>query len=87
VRLYSNLRKDLFNKEHKQKEEREMRGGGGGLTLCKNCKITIRIFRRKNRKKGKNRAPQCLALQPLFCPIPRLRSLKRGGSQNSDTLN
>jgi hypothetical protein len=23
------LRQDLFNKEHKQKEEREMRGGGG----------------------------------------------------------
>jgi hypothetical protein len=25
------LRQDLFNKEHKQKEERGMRGGGGGL--------------------------------------------------------
>jgi hypothetical protein len=32
VRLYSNLHQDLLNKEHKQKEERGMRGGGG-LTL------------------------------------------------------
>jgi hypothetical protein len=46
VRLYSNLHQDLFNKERKQKEERGMRGGGGGLTFCKNCKIKIRIFRR-----------------------------------------
>jgi hypothetical protein len=29
--LYSNLHQKLFNKEHKQKEERGMRGGG--LTL------------------------------------------------------
>jgi hypothetical protein len=29
MRLYSNLHQDLFNKEHKQKEERGMRGGGG----------------------------------------------------------
>jgi hypothetical protein len=27
MRLYSNLYQDLFNKEHKQKEERGMRGG------------------------------------------------------------
>jgi hypothetical protein len=46
VRLYSNLHQDLFNKERKQKEERGMRGGGGGLTFYKNCKIKIRIFRR-----------------------------------------
>jgi hypothetical protein len=32
VGLYSNLHQDLFNKECKQKEEREMRGGAG-LTL------------------------------------------------------
>jgi hypothetical protein len=50
VRLYYNLHQVLFNKERKQKEERRMRGGGG-LTFCKNCKITIRIFGRKNRKK------------------------------------
>jgi hypothetical protein len=52
VRLYSNLHQDLFNKERKQKEERGMRGGGG-LTFCKNCKITIRIFGRKNHKKAR----------------------------------
>jgi hypothetical protein len=45
VRLYSNLHQDLFNKKRKQKEERGMRGGAG-LTFCKNCKITIRIFGR-----------------------------------------
>jgi hypothetical protein len=50
MRLYSNLHQDLFNKKHKQKEERGMRGGGG-LTFYKNCKITIRIFGRKNQKK------------------------------------
>jgi hypothetical protein len=60
--------------------------GGEGLTFCKNCKITIRIFERKKSKKCKNRAPQCLAPPPLFCPIPRLRALKRGGSQNGDAL-
>jgi hypothetical protein len=47
VRLYSNLHQDLFNKKCKQKEERRM-GGGGGLTFYKNCKITIKIFGRKN---------------------------------------
>jgi hypothetical protein len=67
VRLYFNLHQDLFNKEHKQKEERGMRGG---LTFCKNYKIIIRIFGRKKREKDKNRAPQCLALPPLFCPKP-----------------
>jgi hypothetical protein len=47
--LYSNLHQDLFNKERQQKEERETIGGG--LTFCKNCKITIRIFRRKKLEK------------------------------------
>jgi hypothetical protein len=55
VRLYSNLHQDLFNKEHKQKEERGMRGGGG-LTFCKNYKITIRIFGRKNQEKIRKKA-------------------------------
>jgi hypothetical protein len=86
VRLYSNLHQDLFNKEHKQKEEREIIGGGG-LTFCKNCKITIRIFRTKKSEKGKNRASQCLAPPHLFCPIPGSRALKRGGCQNDDALN
>jgi hypothetical protein len=86
VRLYSNLHQDLFNKERKQKEQRGMRGGGG-LTFFKKCKITIRIFGRKNQEKGKNRTPQCLALPPLFCPKPGSRALKRGGSQNGDALN
>jgi hypothetical protein len=27
------LRQDLFNKEHKQKEERRMRGGGGLIQI------------------------------------------------------
>jgi hypothetical protein len=53
VRLYSNLPQDLFNKEHKQKEEMKMREG---LTFYKNCKITIRIFDRKKSEKDKNRA-------------------------------
>jgi hypothetical protein len=86
VGLYSNLHQDLFNKERKQKEERGMRGGSG-LTFCKNCKITIKKFGRKNRERGKNMAPQYLASPPLFCPIPGLRALKRGGSQNGDALN
>jgi hypothetical protein len=55
--------------------------GGEELTFCKNYKITIRIFERKKSEKCKNRAPP-----PLFCPIPRLRALKRGGSQNGDAL-
>jgi hypothetical protein len=50
VRLYSNLHQDLFNKERKQKDERGIRGGGG-LTFCKNCKITIRIVERKKIQK------------------------------------
>jgi hypothetical protein len=87
VRLYSNLHQGLFNKERKQKEERGMRGGGGGLTSCKNCKITIRIFGRKKSEKGKNRVQQCLALLLLFWPILGSRALKRGGSQNGDALN
>jgi hypothetical protein len=29
--------------------------GKGGLTFCKNCKITIRIFGRKKIRKGKNK--------------------------------
>jgi hypothetical protein len=62
VRLYSNLHQDLFNKERKQKDDWGMRGGG--LTFCKNCNITIRIFGIKNQEKGKNRAPQCLASPP-----------------------
>jgi hypothetical protein len=86
VRLYSNLHQDLFDKELKQKKERGIRGGGG-LTFCKNCKITIKKFGRKKSEKGKNRAPQCLALPPLFCPEPGWRALKRGGSQNGDALN
>jgi hypothetical protein len=53
VRLYSNLHQNLFNKEHKQKEEMKMREG---LTFYKNCKITIRIFDRKKSEKDKNRA-------------------------------
>jgi hypothetical protein len=65
VRLYSNLHQDLFNKEHKQKEEREMIGGGG-LTFCKNCKITIRIFRTK---KSEKRQKQGVAMFGTAAPI------------------
>jgi hypothetical protein len=63
VRLYSNLHQDLFNKKHKQKEERGMRGG---LTFCKNCKIIIRIFGRK--KMGK-RQEQAAAMFGVAAPV------------------
>jgi hypothetical protein len=59
---------------------------GGGLTFCKNCKITIRIFRRKNQEKGKNRVPQCLAPPPLFCPKPGWRALKGEGAKTVTRL-
>jgi hypothetical protein len=67
VRLYSNLHQDLFNKEHKQKEERRMRGGGG-LTLQELQDHNKNFWEKKKSEKGKNRAPQCLAVPPLFCP-------------------
>jgi hypothetical protein len=65
VSLYSNLHQDLFNKECKQKEERGMRGGGG-LTFCKNCKITIRIF---GRKKSEKQQEQGAAMFGAAAPI------------------
>jgi hypothetical protein len=83
VRLYSNLPQDLFNKEHKQKEEIKMREG---LTFYKNCKITIRIFDRKKSEKDKKQSAVMFGAAPQLCPKPRWRALKRGGSQNGDTV-
>jgi hypothetical protein len=76
VRLYSNLHQDLFNKEHKQKEERGMRGGG--LTFCKNCNITIRIFGIKKSGKRQEQDATMFGTAALFYPIPGSRALKRG---------
>jgi hypothetical protein len=85
VRLYSNLHQDLLNKDHKQREERGMRGGGG---LTKNCKITIRIFGRKNQKKARTERHNVWRRRPCSTLyIPRSRALKRGESQNGDALN
>jgi hypothetical protein len=84
VRLYFNLHQDLFNKELKQKEERGMRGG---LTFCKNCNITIRIFGIKKLRKRQEQGAAMFGAAALFYPIPGSRALKRGGSQNGDALN
>jgi hypothetical protein len=44
--------------------------GGEGLTFCKNCKITIRIFERKNQKNARiGRRRPCSALYLGCAPL------------------